>query len=51
MYVVLPHVSCNTGGTAIHYSAPLARRSEKAAAPAVTGQPGIHESSRMYSVD
>lgn len=35
---------CNIDCILIHYSAPPARRSKRAAAPAVTGQPGIHES-------
>lgn len=35
---------CNIGYIPIHYSAPVVRRSMRAAAPAVTGQPGIHES-------
>lgn len=35
---------CNIGCIPIHYSAPVVRRSMRAAAPAVTGQPGIHES-------
>lgn len=35
---------CSIDCVLIHYSAPPARRSQRAAAPAVTGQPGIYES-------
>lgn len=38
--VRVPNIDC----VPIHYSAPLARHSKRAAALAVTGQPGIHES-------
>lgn len=37
-------VTARVSSIAIHYSAPLARRSKRAAALPLTGQPGIHES-------
>lgn len=39
----------NIGCIAIHYSAPLARLSKRAAALPLTGQPGIHESLNILS--
>lgn len=37
-------VTARVSSIAIHYSGPLARRSKRAAALPLTGQPGIHES-------